>query len=384
MSEPRRIAVIASSRATYGYKRLLIRRLHEADDFELQLVVTGMHLMPEYGLSVREIEADGVPIAARVHANLSGDAPAAWAKSVGVEIGGIAQALDMLGPDLVVVTGDRAEMFAAAVTAAYMNLPIAHIQAGDVSGHIDGNVRHAITKLAHLHLASCADSAARVERLGEEAWRIHDVGAPQLDELLHGENTPARELARRFGLDPKEPLLLVLQHAVLVEHDRAAEQMRATLEAIRELALPTLLIYPNLDTGGDRIIDLIGEAEALPFVRVERNLERRDFIGLLRHASVLLGNSSCGILEAPSFRLPAINIGDRQRGRMQADNVINCAHDSAAIVAATRRALSDPGFRDRLESCENPYGDGHSTDRIVKILRETPLGAQLLDKRITY
>lgn len=384
MSGPRRIAVIGSSRATYGYKRRVIRQLHEADDLALQLVVTGMHLMPEYGLSVREIEADGFPIAARVHANLSGGTPVAWAKSIGVEIQGMAQAFDMLAPDLVLVTGDRAEMFGAAVTAAYMNLPVAHIQAGDVSGHIDGNVRHAITKLAHVHLASCADSAERVARLGEEPWRIHDVGAPQLDELLHGERTPPDELARRFGVEADRPLLLVLQHAVLIEQEEAAAQMRETVEAIRALGLPTLLVYPNLDTGSDRIIEVIREAEALPFVQVHTNLARRDFACLLATASVLVGNSSCGILEAPSFRLPAVNIGNRQRGRMQAENVINCPHDREAIGTAVRQALEDPAFREKLAGCVNPYGDGHSSERIVGILRSVPLDARLLDKRITY
>ncbi|MBE9546457.1 MAG: UDP-N-acetylglucosamine 2-epimerase, partial [Proteobacteria bacterium] len=171
----RKIAVIASSRATYGYKQKLIGLIQESPKLDLQLIVTGMHLLKEHGLSIREIEADGYPIAAKVDMMVGGNTPSAWAKSIGVEIQGLAQVFSMLNPDLVLVTGDRAEMFAAAATAAYMNIPVAHIQAGDVSGHIDGSARHAITKLSHIHFPSCEDSAKRVERLGEEPWRIFNV-----------------------------------------------------------------------------------------------------------------------------------------------------------------------------------------------------------------
>ena len=217
----KKIAVICSSRATYGYKRKIIGLIQKSNKLELILIVTGMHLLKEYGLTVKEIEADGYPIHARVDMMLGGDTAASWTKSIGVEIQSLSQVFSMLEPDLVMITGDRAEMFGATVTAAYMNIPIAHIQAGDVSGHIDGNTRHAITKLSHIHLASCEDSANRVLKLGEEKWRVHDVGAPQLDAIIHNEKYTRSEIEEQLGFSMAAPIALVIQHAILVESSKA-------------------------------------------------------------------------------------------------------------------------------------------------------------------
>jgi UDP-hydrolysing UDP-N-acetyl-D-glucosamine 2-epimerase len=380
----RKIAVIASSRATYGYKRKILQLLHRSLKTELQLIVTGMHLLKPFGYSVQAIEADGLPIAARVDMMIGGDTPASWTKSIGVEIESLSQVFSMLEPDLLVVTGDRAEMFGAAVTGAYMNIPIAHIQAGDVTGHIDGNTRHAITKLSHLHLASCEDSAARVRKLGEEPWRIFDVGAPQLDEMLHERTPSLKTVAPRFGLDPAKPFVLVIQHAVLAEVGEAYEQMKATMTAVAALEMQALVVYPNVDSGGLEIIRAVEEFTSAPLIRTVSNIERAAFTTLLKHAAALVGNSSCGILEAPSFKLPAINVGNRQRGRMQAANVINCGQAEREISSALHTAMNDTRYRKRLAKCENPYGDGHSAERIVEILEEIELDQRLLDKRITY
>ncbi len=380
----KKIAVLASSRATYGYKRKVIGLIQKSKKLELQLVVTGMHLLKQYGYSMREIEADGYPVAARVDMMINGDTPAAWAKSIGVEVQGLAQVFDMLKPDLLLVTGDRAEMFAGAATAAYMNIPIAHIQAGDVSGHIDGNARHAMTKLSHVHLAACDDSAQRVLRLGEEPWRVHNVGAPQLDFLIHGPKMPKAQLAKHFKLDLEKPFALVIQHATLAEVDQAYDQMKETMRAIEREKLPSVVVYPNVDSGGMEVIRAIQESERLPFIHTTQNIERHVFLSMLHYASVIIGNSSCGILEAPSFKLPAINVGNRQRGRMQACNVINTPYDAGKIAAAIRKALGDPSYRRKLKGCVNPYGDGHSSERILKILENLDYGPRLLDKMITY
>jgi GDP/UDP-N,N'-diacetylbacillosamine 2-epimerase (hydrolysing) len=380
----RRIAVIASSRATYGYKRKIIRLIHESSDLEPLLIVTGMHLLKEYGYSVDEIERDGCPIAARVEMTVGGDTPSAWAKSIGVEIQSLAQVFEILKPDIVLVTGDRGEMFAAAATAAYMNIPAAHIQAGDVSGHIDGSARHAMTKLCHIHFPSCEDSATRVRQMGEEPWRIFNTGAPQLDEILHSKKMPRKKLNDIFGFDFSEPVILVIQHPVLVEHGKAGAQMTETMEAVKKLGMQTLVIYPNMDAGGLQAIDVIKKYESLPFIRTHRNIDREIFISLLNSVSVIIGNSSCGILEAPSFKLPAVNIGNRQRGRMQATNVINVNHSRREITKTVSKALFDRDFRTALLSCVNPYGDGRSSERIVKVLRQIKIDQKLLDKQITY
>jgi UDP-N-acetylglucosamine 2-epimerase (non-hydrolysing)/GDP/UDP-N,N'-diacetylbacillosamine 2-epimerase (hydrolysing) len=380
----RRIAVITGTRATYGYNRRIMKLMHGSPRVELAVIVTGMHLLKEYGLTVREVERDGLPIAARVDMVIGGDTPTAFAKSLGVEIEGMAQVYDMVRPEIVLVSGDRGEMLAATLTAAYMNIPVAHLQSGDLSGHIDGSARHAITKLCHLHFPACEDSARRVERMGEEPWRIHNVGAPQLDEVIHGPRLAPEALASMLDLRLGEPIVVVLQHAVLAEVEQARAQMVETMEAIKRLGLQTLVIYPNVDAAGQEIIDVIHEYKRLPHLKAVANIDRQVFLSLLTVTSVLVGNSSCGILEAPSFKLPAINLGTRQRGRMQASNVINAEHDRTAIAAAIETALGGAEFRRQLADCLNPYGDGHSSERVVQILTEVPIDQRLLDKRMTY
>ncbi|MFQ5923246.1 MAG: UDP-N-acetylglucosamine 2-epimerase, partial [Anaerolineales bacterium] len=264
------------------------------------------------------------------------------------------------------------------------NIPVAHIQSGDLSGHIDGSARHAITKLCHIHFPSCEDSAHRVEKLGEEPWRIFNVGAPQLDELIHGDKMSKDELANLLNLDAEEPILVVLQHPVLAEVDKAYDQIVETMEAIKDVGAQTLAIYPNNDAAGQMIIDGTREYEELPFVSSIPNLERKAFMSLIANASLIVGNSSSGILEAPSFKLAAVNIGNRQRGRLQASNVINAPYDRKEIAAAIRQALFSEEFRRQLAECVNPYGDGHSSERIVQILTEIEIDERLLDKQMTY
>lgn len=380
----RKIAVLTGARATYGYNRRIMRLIHESNHLELAVIVTGMHLLKEYGLTVQEVAREGLPIAARADMMLGGDTPTAWAKSLGVCVQSLAQVYDMIQPDMLLVTGDRGEMLAATMTAAYMNIPVAHLQSGDLSGHIDGSARHAITKLCHIHFPACEDSAKRVERMGEEPWRIFNVGAPQLDEVIHGPRLEPRVVAKMLGLNLETPILIVLQHPVLAEVSQTRDQMVETMEAIEKIGLQTVVIYPNVDAAGQEIIDVIRQYEHLSFIRSFRNLERQAFISLLAMASVIVGNSSCGILEAPSFKLATVNIGTRQRGRMQASNVIDVSHDREQIADAIRRALWDEGFKATVRDCVNPYGDGKSSERVVKILSEIPIDQRLLDKQMTY
>ncbi len=380
----RKIAVIASSRATYGYKRRLIGLINDSPTLELQLIVTGMHLLHEYGYSVQDIEADGYPIAAKVEMMLGGDTASAWAKSLGVEIQNLAQVFSMLNPDIVLVTGDRAEMFAASVTAAYMSIPVAHIQAGDLSGHIDGSARHAITKLAHIHLPSCEDSAKRVKKMGEEEWRVFNVGAPQLDDIVKEKRISKEKLSSLLNIDFFQPVLVVVQHPVLTETAKASSQIRATMEAVSNSGYSTIVIYPNVDAAGREIIAVIREYERLPQIHVFNNLSRMRFLSVLAHAGALLGNSSAGILEAPSFKLPAINIGTRQTGRMRAVNVIDVEEFEPDLISeAIEKALMDDEYRSVLSECVNPYGDGRSSERICKILEEIDL-QQFREKMMTY
>jgi GDP/UDP-N,N'-diacetylbacillosamine 2-epimerase (hydrolysing) len=381
----KKIAVLASSRASYGYKRGVIRGIHQSDKVSLQLIVTGMHLLHEHGYSVSEIERDGFPITAKVEMAFAGDTPSAWVQSLGVEMTSLATVFASLQPDLLLVTGDRGEMLIATIAAAYMNIPVAHIQAGDLSGHIDGSARHAITKMSHLHFSSCQDSAQRVLRLGEEPWRVFDVGAPQLDTLVETPALDKAALGSHFGFDFALPVMVVIQHPVLLEVDDTRRQMVETMEAVKSLGVQTVVIFPNNDAGGRKVIEVIREYEHLPFLRTSRNLDRTILVNLLRNARLLVGNSSAGVLEGPFLKLPAVNIGSRQHGRMQSTNVLNVGHDRREIEAAARKALDDEEFRIAVENCVNPYGDGKSAPRIVKILEELNFSRErLLDKRLTY
>ncbi|MEK6543692.1 MAG: UDP-N-acetylglucosamine 2-epimerase [Elusimicrobiota bacterium] len=384
MKKKRKIAVITATRATFGYAKRLLHIIDDSAEFELAVVVMGMHLLKDYGYSYKEVEAEGLPIAARVDMVIGGDSPTAFAKSLGVCVASLSQVFDMLKPDIVLVSGDRGEMLAATLTAIYMNIPVAHLQSGDLSGHIDGAARHAITKLCHIHFPACKDSADRVLKMGEQPWRVFDVGAPQLDEAVQGKRLALKDIERALGMTLKRPTALVIQHPVLAEVTKAGWQMRQTLEAVCTTAINALVIYPNVDSGGEEVIKVIREYEGRPNIATFKNIERHVFLNLLRHIDVLIGNSSCGILEAPTFRLPAINIGSRQRGRMQAANVINTGYDAARIAGAIGKALRDTAFRKALSRCVNPYGDGKSSRRVFQILKNIKIDDRLLDKEMTY
>lgn len=368
---------------TWGYSRPVIRAIEADPGMDYSLVVTNQHLLPTFGYSVEDIERDGIAISDRIYNTLDGYTTATMSKSLAVFMLSFTDTLVRLRPDIVLVVGDRGEHLMAAIVAAHMNIPVAHIQAGERSGNIDGLTRHAIARFTHIHFASGPDAAERLRRSGEEEHRIYMTGAPQLDELVNGDYAPAEEIAAQFGVKPGEPLLLVVQHPVTEEFGDGLRQMEETLEAVCELAYPTVLIFPNNDAGSEDVRLMI-ERYHRPFMRVERNLERRTYAGLMRAASALVGNSSSGLIEAPAFDLPAVNIGNRQRDRARGPNVIDVDYDRKAIAAAVRRAV-DPAFRASIRGAESPYlCDGRVSERIVEILKTVPIDDRLLRKQLAY
>lgn len=376
--------MIAEGRMTYGYSRPVMRALERDPEMRYSLVVTNQHLLPTFGYSIEEIERDELNVTDRIYNTLDGYTPATMSKSLGVFLLSITDTLVRLAPDIVLVVGDRGEHLMAAIAAAHMNIPVAHIQAGERSGNIDGLTRHAIARFAHIHFASGPDAAERLRRSGEEEFRIFLTGAPQLDELVNGQAATREEIVQRFGVADGDPLLLVVQHPVTEEFGDGVAQMQETLEAVCELGFPTVLIFPNNDAGSDDLRLMI-ERYHRPFMRVERNLPREVYAGLMRSASVLVGNSSSGLIEAPAFGLPAVNIGNRQRDRARGSNVIDAPYDRQAIAAAIRTAIS-PGFRETIAAAnDSPYlGDGHVSERIVEILKTIPLDETLLRKQLAY
>ena len=380
----RRILAILESRATYGYSKNVLVAMREFPELEPLTLVTGMHLIEELGNSIDLIRTDGFPISARVPLAAADDSKGAWARALGQGIAGFAAAFEKLKPDIVLLSGDRIETLGCCLAAAYMNIPSAHIQAGDKSGHIDDISRMALAKLSHIHFASCEDSAERVRRLGEQEFRIFTVGAPQLDDMDQVE-IGAGSLtigAETIGLD--RPYILLLQHPVMVESEDADAHMTASLKACLGTGLQVIWIYPNADYGYRRILHVIEEWKDHGDVKVLSNVERRDYLTLLAGARVLVGNSSSGILEAPTYRTPVVNIGNRQRGRQQASNIINSDYAEDAIAGAIAKALDDGEFQAACARAENPYGDGKSGRRICEILRDIPIDRKLLDKETVY
>ena len=381
----KRIGVVTVSRSDYGHLRPVLEALRRAPDLELLLLVAGMHLASEFGLTVRDIEADGFPISARVEMLGGGDTPEAVAAATGRGVAGFGEAFARLRPDVVVVLGDRFEMLAAAVAALPFALPVAHIHGGEVSeGAMDNQIRHAITKLAHLHFASAEPHARRIAAMGEEPWRIHTVGAPGLDRLATTEPVPRAALARELGLPEAGPWLLVTFHPVTLEYRDTAAHIDELLAALEKTDGFIVITYPNADTAGRLIIERIEEfAGRHPRrCRLAKSLGERLYLSLLRHADLMIGNSSSGLIEAPTFGLPVVNVGSRQRGRLRGANVIDVEPLREDILRGIEAAQALP-FRVRARAAANPYGDGHAAPRVVDVLRSVPIDARLVQKRFS-
>jgi len=380
---PRRIGVVTVSRSDYGHLRPVLEGIRRAGDLGLVLFVAGMHLEPDFGSTVREIEADGFAIAERIAMLERGDSPEAVAVSTGRGVEGFARAFAGRRPDLLVVLGDRFEMLAAAVAALPFALPVAHIHGGEISeGAMDNQIRHAITKLAHLHFASAEPHARRIAQMGEEAWRIHTVGGPGIDRITTTEALRREAVARELDLPAEGPWLLVTFHPVTLEYRDTASHVDELLAALEKTDGTLIITYPNADTSGRLIIDRLEEfATRHPGrVRVARTLGERLYLSLLRHCDVMIGNSSSGLIEAPSFGLPAVNIGARQRGRLRGANVIDVEPARDEILRGIETAHT-PAFKAQARAAANPYGDGRAAPRIVEALRTVQLDARLVQKR---
>jgi GDP/UDP-N,N'-diacetylbacillosamine 2-epimerase (hydrolysing) len=376
------IAFLTGSRGEWGYIRPIIKAIEEDEGLDYQIIATHMHLLPEFGLSINEIQKEGFRISEKLYMTFDGYNSHTMVKSLGVLLLELPTILQRLKPDILLLAGDRGEQLMGAIAAGHLGIPVAHIQAGELSGNIDGIVRHAITKLAHIHFAANEEFAQRVTKLGEQKFRIFNTGAPQLDELVSGMFTPISELNNKFNIKSEEKILLAVQHPVTEEEQYAGEHTAITINALNRCGLKTIMIYPNADAGSEDVRKSINSIRGNK-IFLFRNLAREDYLGLMRRAEAIVGNSSSGILEAPTFGLPCVNIGNRQKGRPQASNVINVDYDEAAIIDAINKAIS-PDFQEKARNSINPYGDGYSSKRIADILKTIPLNDQLLNKEMTY
>jgi UDP-hydrolysing UDP-N-acetyl-D-glucosamine 2-epimerase len=384
----RKAVFFTGNRAEFGLLKPVVKTFIADKNLEVALIVSGSHFSDKFGKTVGEIDIPGLK--QTICLDLGEEADRISHDEVTTTFSSIlmksAQAYRDVAPDALIVAGDRYETFAVVVAAFYKNIPIAHIFGGDLSqgGHLDDSARHAITKLAHLHFVTNQDSYQRVLSLGEEPWRVFLVGSTLGDNIVAGEFATPDEIAEKLDIDLSKPVLLFTQHPVTTESDFAYAQVKQSLEAIKDLGLQTVITYPCSDPGSDAIIRAIREYAHYPFIRVRESLGSRTYLGCLRVASVVVGNSSSGLMETPFFKLPCVNIGSRQAGRLRAQNVIDTDYEKEEIKAAIRMALEDKIFLSQVRDCQNPYGEAGAAAKILEAFNNAPFSRKLIQKQITY
>jgi len=374
----RRIGVVTTSRADYSHLYWPLRELAAHPNVELGLFALGPHLSPEFGGTINEIERDGFPIKARIECLLNSDTDTGMAKTIGVAILGLADALTAWRPELLLLIADRYEMLAPASVAVALRIPIAHIEGGEVSqGAIDDQIRNALTKLAHIHFTSTETARRRVIAMGEEPWRVHHAGAPSLDHLRRSTLLDRAALEARLGLSFTSPSMLAAWHPVTILRDTNAEA-DALFAALAQISGQLIFVFPNADAGGLALIERTKElALTRPHTHIFVNLDAVTYWSLLGQVDAMIGNSSSGIMEAASFALPVVNVGIRQQGRERARNVIDTPSETLSILAALDQALS-PGFREALRGMANPYGNGTAAETITRVLTTIPIEGLLI------
>jgi len=390
----RKIAVFTGNRAEFGLQYPIIQALDNHPEIECYLLVSGAHLQEDFGYTKKEIEKAGFEIHAEVDLGRFGDSVYGTTRAIGTGILSLSAILDDLRPDFLVVYADRFEGFSAVITGSQMNIPIAHIEGGDLTegGALDDSVRHAMTKLSHIHFCTNDEAYHRILNLGEEEWRVYNVGFSAIDLLADGNFASPEEISEKFSINLKKPLFIVTQHSVTTEYKKAVNQVKPVLEAVEYFArhdVQVIITYPNNDAGGKQIIAEIDKIarQNIPNVQVHNSVGRYNYHGFLNICGrtglgACVGNSSSGIKETPFFGVPTVNIGSRQEGRLRSSNVIDADYSRDAIVAAIKKALNDIEFRNSCKKCHNPYGSGNSGNTIAGILAEINIDYKLLRKRM--
>ncbi|MDC1322625.1 UDP-N-acetylglucosamine 2-epimerase [Pseudomonadales bacterium] len=391
----RTIAVFTGNRAEYGLQYPVLKAINDHPDLDYKLIVSGAHLDQNFGRTLEEIEDDGFHIDAEVKIDMDVDSLYATAQAIGSGVLAISSVLAEMQPDIMVVYADRFEGFAAVIAASQMNIPTAHIEGGDITegGALDDSVRHAMSKLAHVHFTTNQQASNRVLAMGEESWRVHTVGFPAIDMISEGNFATPDEIIKKLDLDLSKPIVLFTQHSVTTEFDGAASQVIPSLEAMEILAsqgVQVICTYPNNDAGGRAIIselDKLNE-KTIAGIQVHRSLGRYLYHGVLalaegeKYQVACVGNSSSGIKETPVFGCPTINIGSRQEGRLRGQNVIDADYDANNIVSAVNKCLFDEKFKAICEVTDNPYYLGDAGKKIADVLAHISLGTRVIRKKM--
>ena len=389
----KKIIGITGCRSEYDIIYSVLKEMQKDESFDVSLIVCGAHLSGNFGYTVSEIEKDGFLIADRIHNLVDSDLEVGKAKGAGLLMVGLSDSLDRLNPDYVMVVGDREEAVVTGVVCTYLGIPLIHLCGGDSTspkaGDVDEPIRHATSKLANLHFVMNEEHRERLLKMGEEPWRIYSTGNAALDRYNKVESMDKKEILKYFKFnnerDLEKPLVLVIQHVISGEAADGARQIENTLEATTRLECNCIINYPNSDMGSREMISVIKNYRKLPNVRVTRNIPREEFVNLLRNIDLLVGNSSMALLEGSFLRIPAINVGERNRNRMNGGNVVFVEADTSKIEEMARKILFDKEFSDTLKECEQVYGDGKAAKKIVDFVKRLDkTKTELIAKNITY
>lgn len=388
----RKVAIFTSTRGEYGIYTPVMDAIEKRDDIEFTLIVGCMHLVHEYGYTIKEIEKDGRKIGAKVEMLLNSNTCAAQCKVMGIAAIGVAQALEKIKPDILLVLGDRGEQLSAAIASQYMRIPVAHMHGGErMEGGIDEFIRHALTKFSHIHFPATQKSANRIRKMGEEEWRIYMTGSCGVDSL-YNKNLPNREeLAEKYGFDPKKKVVLAIHHPVTTEFNLALKHIEETVKGLARVGYHTICIYSNADAGNKTMMKqlhvILKKENMLEKVKIKKNIPHEDYLGWLKSADLMVSNSSSGVIEAPSAGIPVINVGNRQKGRECSEFVLHVDYNAEQIVKAAEKAFNDKEYIKKVSEKENPYDpfkDGRAGERIAEFLATVELDDNLVDKEFTY
>lgn len=382
----RKILVVTGTRAEYGLLYWTMKRITEDENLELQLIVTGNHLVPEYGLTVKQIEKDGFNIDEKIDMLISSEEKSSILKSMGIEMIQMAQSLDRLKPDIMLILGDRYETFVAATCAMMMNIPIAHMNGGEsTEGAVDEQIRHAITKMSHIHFPGAEAYREKIIKMGEEPWRVNNVGQAGIENIKRLNLLNREDICNELGISMCKKIFLVTYHPTTLEIENILSEIENLLCALDKYDAEIIFTYPNADFGSKIIVNKINKfVESKKNVYMFYSLGQLRYLSLMKNCDVVIGNSSSGILEAPYFRKPVVNIGDRQKGRLRSKNIVDVNSKEEEIILAIDKCLHEEEFIESIKSITNKYGNGETSNKIVDILKKISINKNLLQKKLTY
>lgn len=378
----KKILVVTERRADYSKLKPLLKKISASNKLDYFLIVTGSHMLKEYGNTIKEIKKDGFKITSTfsMYKKNRKDTGAEMMYAFGRAINNLTIQIEKIKPDIIISGFDIGANFASAIIGAHMNILVCHIEGGEVTGTIDDSIRHATTKFAHIHFTSNNQASRRLIKMGENPKYVFTVGSPSLDAILELKNIPDNILEKKYGLNFKKPFVIMLQHTVTSEIDKIDQHVFETINAIKELDIQAIIIYGNPDAGSRKILKVIKNSKIKQYSSIPFN----DFITILKHSSILIGNSSSGIIEAPFLHIPSVNIGTRQDGRLHASSVIDVSYDKNKIKNAIMKAINDKKFLNKVQKLKSLYGDGHTSDRIVDILENINKKHIPIQKKLNY